>query len=86
MISLQEVLGLPYGKHTGLDMERKAIAEIERLRLALKPFADCGKHLKSHKFVLTPITRIWVPRTTNDPQPPSILVKHLLDAAKVLPN
>lgn len=63
---------------------RLLVKEIERLRLALQPFAACGKHIRSHRFVPTPNTGIWVPRTTNDPQPPSILVKHLLDATKAL--
>ena len=60
--------------------------EIERLRAALAPFADCGNHLGSQKFTPNPDTGIWVPRTTHDPQPPCILVRHLLAAAKALPG
>ncbi len=60
--------------------------EIIRLRQALQPFADCGHHVSDHKFVPSRTSGIWVPRTTNDPQPPSILVGHLLDAAKAMPK
>lgn len=60
-------------------------ADIKRLEAVLQPFANCGHYILGHGLT-KPDLGIWLPRTTADPQPPGILVKHLLDAAKVLPD
>ncbi len=43
MSSLSETLGLPYGKHTGPDIERRAVDEIERLRRELADVSQRGQ-------------------------------------------
>ncbi len=68
------------------EFEQKEDAELAAIRKALQPFADCGHHLLHHKFVAPASTGIWVPRSSTEPQPPGILVKHLLAAAKALPE